>query len=219
MPPEEQLPSNVIRFPSQRRGPAQPSLPGIESEDRNEREVTVLMAEIRDWHVVSEKLSHPQARIALSKTIDAALAALSDAGGQAITLDGDPTQPTFSCEFEGEDAPGRALQAAVSVRRAVAETQSPAPPEEQFRVGMGLDTGEITNVKADDSLTYQAVGAMRMVAARLRDFAGPGQIFLTRAVFEDAGGTALVQPLGDVRINVHGETKEAFSLTSLAEEA
>lgn len=218
MPPEEQLPSNVIRFPEGRRSSGQSAIPGLGSDQvRHEREVTVLLAEIRDWPTVCERMGDAQARVALSKAIDGALTALGDQGAEGITLDGDPSQPNISCEFEGNDGPIRALRAAVAARRAIAESQSPAPPENQFRLGVGMDTGEIMHVKADDQLSYQAVGAMGMVAARLRDFAGPGQIFLTREVYEEAGGLAQVQPLGDVRVNIHGETKEAFSLTALME--
>jgi len=218
MPQEDELPSNVIRFPADRRSSAQSALPGLGSEQvRNGREVTVLLAEIRDWPAVSEKMGDAQARVALSKAIDGALTALGDQGAAGITLDGDPSQPNISCEFEGHDGPLRALRAAVAARRAVADSQAPAPPETQFRLGVGMDTGEIMHVRADERLSYQTVGAMGMVAARLRDFAGPGQIFLTREVYEEAEGLAQVQPLGEVRINVHGETKEAFSLTSLME--
>jgi len=218
VPTEEQLPSNVIRFPADRRASPQSSLPGIDGDQiRHEREVTVLLAEIRDWPAVSEKLGDAQARVTLSRAIDGALAAFGEHGADGITLDGDPSQPTISCEFDGDDGPIRALRAAVAARRAIADSQAPAPPENQFRLGVGLDTGEMMHVKADDQLSYQAVGAMRMVATRLRDFAGPGQVFLTREVYEEAGGLAQVQPLGEVRINVHGETKEAFSLTALME--
>ena len=82
------------------------------------------------------------------------------------------TLQDISGEFEGGDASLRAIRAAVAARQTIAEAQSPAPPEQQFRVAMGIDTGEILQVRADESLTYQAVGAMRMVAARLRDAAG-----------------------------------------------
>ena len=37
-----------------------------------------------------------------------------------------------------------ALRAALAIRRALAEAQAPAPPEEQFRIAMGIDAGHIT---------------------------------------------------------------------------
>lgn len=218
MPQEGHLPDNVLAFPQGgKAAAAEPTLPGLAETASQEREVTVLLAELRDWSTVSSEMGAERARRVLSKVIDSVLACLGEFDGQHLVLDGDPAQPTVSCEFEGHDAPARALRAAVAIRNTVSETQTPSAPEEQFRVGMGIDAGEITDI-TDETMTYQAVGAMRMVAARLRDFAGPGQIFLTRRVYEDVDpGFVEVQPLGDIRISVHGETKEAFSLTSLSE--
>jgi class 3 adenylate cyclase len=54
-----------------------------------------------------------------------------------------------------------------------------------------------------------------MCASRLRDFAGPGQVFFSDTVFDAAEGAAVAQPLGGVRINQHGETREAYSLSDL----
>jgi len=212
----EGLPDNVIAFPAGGKA-GTPKLPGTADPSNVQREVTVLLAEVRDWTTVSSALGAVKARTLLSKVIEATLAILGDSGGEHLVLDGDPAQPTISCEFEGHDAPIRALRAAVAIREGVADMQRSAPAGQRYRIAMGLDTGEITHV-SDESITYQAVGAMRMVAARLRDFAGPGQIFVTRHVYEEARLPSIqVEPLGDVRISAHGDTKEAFSLTSLSE--
>ena len=211
-----ELPDNVIAFPAGGKAGA-PELPGITDPSSLQREVTVLLAEVRDWAAVSSALGVTKARTVLSKVLEATLAQLGEAGGEHLVLDGDPAQPTISCEFEGQDAPVRALKAAMAIREGAAEMQESAQPDQRFRMAIGLDTGEITHV-SDETLTYQAVGAMRMVAARLRDFAGPGQIFLTRHVYEEAGPSSLqVESLGDIRISARGDTKEAFSLTSLSE--
>jgi len=211
-----ETPDNVIAFPAGGKA-GTPKLPGITDPSSLEREVTVLLAEVRDWTTVSSALGTTKARKVLSKVIETTLARLGDFGGEHLVLDGDPAQPTISCEFEGGDAPVRALRAAIATREGAADTQRSAQPGQRFRIAMGLDTGEITHV-SDETLTYQAVGAMRMVAAQLRDFAGPGQIFLTRHVYEEAGPSSLeVETLGDVRISSRGDTKEAFSLTSLSE--
>lgn len=210
-----QLPDNVIAFPTGGRT-ANPELPGMAQTASHEREVTVLLAEVRDWKAVSTAVGEDKARQTLSRVIEATLSCLGDFGGEHLVLDGDPAQPTISCEFEGPDAPARALKAAVAIREAVAGAQGQTSPE-VFRMAMGLDTGEITQV-SDETLTYQAVGGMRRVAAKLREFAGPGQVFLTRLVYEEAGPSFVqAESLGEIRISTHGETKEAFSLTGLSE--
>ena len=215
--------SNVIPFPGARRdhpsaeGPRPRASHGSAAPDADDRSrvVTLLLAELRAWNEVSERLGADQARDALSRAIDGALASLRDAGALELTLEGATTQPTLSATFEGQDGPSLALQAAVTLRRAVAGAQNPEPPEHQFRVGTGIDAGPIVDAFTPDDVRFEAVGTLRMCAARLRDFAGPGQVFFSDTVFEAAQGTAVAQPLGGIRINQHGETREAYSLSDL----
>jgi class 3 adenylate cyclase len=173
------------------------------------------MAELRGWTAISERIGVSQAEHALAETLDHALTALTERGGRDVTLEGDATQPAVSCTFGDPDSPMTALRAAVGLRLAVAEAQSPAPPEHQFRVGMGLDAGNVTTVTSDDGVSFESVGPIRMFAAKLRDFAGSGQIFMSAAVYLDARDLAHVQSLGQVRVNAYGDTREAFSLTDM----
>jgi class 3 adenylate cyclase len=211
VPPDD--PSNVIPFPAHRRAATQAALPLDEGE--GERRVTLLLAALRGWEQVVAELGTAQARVGLGRATSAALEVLGDAGARSITVDGDPVAPALGCEFEGETSALDALKTAVAMRRAVASAQSPAPPEHQFRIGIGLDHGTIVTVQASEHLSFDAVGTMRMVAEKLRDFAGPGQIFLSRRVLEACEEAVETQRLGDIRINIHGEAEEAFSLTDL----
>lgn len=179
------------------------------------RVVTLLLAELRSWNDVAERLGIDQAREALSRTIDGALASLSQSGAADLTLEGAPTQPTLSATFEGDNGPPSALRAAVALRRAIAEAQSPQPPEQQFRVGTGIDAGPIVDAATPEDVRFEAVGTLRICASRLRDFAGPGQVFFSDTVFDASQDAAVAQPLGGVRINQHGETREAFSLSDI----
>lgn len=216
MTPDEDS-SNVIPFPS--RGRDQPAVRGLENEEsdegRSRRRVTLLLAELRGWADVSEQLGSEQAGVSMSRAVDRALSTLGEKQGHDIVLEGDATQPAFSCTFEGPGGPLHALRAAIAVRRAIAEVQSPAPPERQFRIGIGIDSGDVEDVSGDDAPSYQAVGSIRMFATRLRDFAGTGQIFLSAEVYEGVEGLAQVQALGEVRVNAYGDARAAFSLTDL----
>ena len=185
------------------------------NEADRSRVVTLMLAELRSWNEVVERLGIDHARDALSRTIDGALGSLSREGASDLTLEGAPTQPTLSATFEGDLGPSAALRAAVALRRAIAEVQAPEPPERQFRVGTGIDAGPIVDAATPDDVRFEAVGTLRMCASRLRDFAGPGQVFFSDTVYEAARDAAVAQPLGGVRINQHGETREAFSLSDI----
>lgn len=224
--------SNVIPFPSHRIGAGaqaadastgQPSLPGMgaavdagDAKDTAARQ-TILSAELRGWTAISERIGPSQAEHSLSGTIDQALAALAEWNASDVTIEGDAMQPAITCTFEGSESPARAVRAAVDLRRAIAEAQSPSPAEHQFRVGMGLDSGDVLRAITEDDVAFESVGPIRMFAAKLRDFAGAGQIFMSVAVYLDVRDVAHVQSLGEVRLNAYGETREAFSLTDLSE--
>ncbi len=206
MPPDD---DNVIPFPGTG---AQPQLGDAVGP---ERALTILMAELRGWIDIVEHIGESAAQRALSTAIDRILDVLGRRGAVDIIVEGGATQPTVSAAFEGPNGPLKGLDAAVAIRRAVSRAQSPAPPEHQFRVGTGVDSGEVVASRTPDGVPFDAVGTIRMCAAKLKDFAGPGQIFLSEAVYARTDHLATAQPLGAVRVNPHGDTQDAYSLTDL----
>ncbi len=176
--------------------------------------MTLLLAEIRGWGEIAERIGRQQAERALSGAIDHALTALTEMGGHEVTLEGEPNQPAMSATFEGQTASIRALQAAVALRHAVTQAQSPAPAEDQFRVGIGVSTGDVADLETESG-SVKKVGATRMIASRLREFAGAGQVFLSSTTYQEAGSVAAVRPLGEVRINAYGDRADAYCLTDL----
>ncbi len=206
MPPDD---DNVIPFPG---SGAQPQLGDAVGPDRA---LTIVMAELRGWNDIVEHIGEQRAQQSLSASIDRVLEVLGQRGATDITVEGGAIQPTVTAAFEGPTGPIRALDAAVAIRRAVSRAQSPAPPEHQFRVGTGVDAGEVVASWTPDGVPFDAVGTIRMCAAKLKDFAGPGQIFFSETVHARTDHLATAQPLGAVRVNPHGETQDAYSLTDL----
>lgn len=212
-------PDNVIPFPGRRTDDAA----AFGADDAPQYEpsstVTVVLGELRGWTVVSEQMGREDAERGLSLSVEALLGALGESNAEDLTLEGDATQPGFSCGFEGNDGAIRALRAAQRGRRAVEDAQEALPAEKRFRVSIGVSTGEVRSATTvgDDPVSFRSVGAIKMFAARLRDFAGAGQIFLSADTYEEAKSAAVVTPLGDVRVNAYGDTRTAYSLTELQE--
>lgn len=212
-------PDNVIPFPSRRADqsaePAAEDAPPSGSSST----MTIVLGELRGWPAVSEQIGREDAERGLSISVEALLGSLGESSAEDLTLEGDATQPAFSCGFEGNDGALRALRAAQGARRAVEAAQEALPAEKRFRVSIGVSTGEVRSATTagDDPVSFRSVGAIKMFAARLRDFAGAGQIFLSADTFEEAKDAAVVTPLGDVRVNAYGDTRIAYSLTELQE--
>lgn len=209
--------SNVVAFPVRRRGAGAASWThrGDRLRRRAERRATVLFAELRGWRVITGAIGRPEAEAGLARLVDRALETLLDFGAFDVTLDGQPLQPTVSATFDGPGHALGALHAADALRREVAAAQSPTPPRLQFQVCTGLHTGDIVHVELgeEDPVSFRSIGTLRSFAARLQEFAGPGQVFLSAATYEELPHHVSARSIGDVRMNGHGEKQEAFALT------
>jgi class 3 adenylate cyclase len=219
-------PSNVIPFPAHRRGTIEDTLSGFAGRDRAEgwfteraeRPATSLFVELRGWRTIVDLAGPVQAEETLARVVHRALEALSALGAGELTVGGEPMQPVLSCWFEGEGHGLRGLLAASAVREAADEAQLSALPGHRFQACAGLSSGTVVDaaVGAEADLRFRSVGTIRMFAARLQEFAGPGQVFLSRDTAEAAAPRARVRSIGEVRVNAAGERREAFLLTGIA---
>jgi class 3 adenylate cyclase len=130
-------------------------------------------------------------------------------------------QPILSCTFDGSGHALRALRAANAVRDEVARAQFPTPAGHQFQVCTGINTGEIVDadIGGGARMTFQSVGTIQTLAARLQEFAGPGQIFLSSETYRETIEAVRVLSIGEVRVNAAGEKREAFLLLEVTAES
>jgi adenylate cyclase len=221
------VPSNVIRFPAHRRGSIEDTMSGFAGRDRAEgwfteraeRPATSLFVELRGWRTIVDLAGPIQAEETLARVVRRSLEALSALGAGELTVGGEPMQPVLSCWFEGEGHGLRGLLAASAVREAADAAQLSELPGHRFQACAGLSSGTVVDaeVGSEGDLRFRSMGTIRMFAARLQEFAGPGQVFLSRDTAEAAGPRARVRSIGEVRVNTAGERREAFLLTGIAE--
>lgn len=202
-------------------GPLRATPRGVRSEAAepppagSSRGTTLVLAELRGWWTVVDRLGPGRPEEVLAGCIEEGLHALASFGGLDVTLAGDPRQPVLAARFEGPEHTLRALQAATALRAAVAGAQEPAPPGEQLHACIGVSTGDVTETTLGPGVRVRSVGTIRLLAARLQEFAGPGQVFLCVDTFRRAAECLRVQPLGEVRVNPWGERREAFCLLEI----
>lgn len=204
----DELPSNVIRFPGRVDASA-----GRRSG--SPFDTTLLATQIRGWSDVVDALGERAASAALGRAVDATIETIGEHGGSDVVVEGAAGQPDVTATFSGPHGPQRAIAAAASLRVDVARVQSPAEPDHQFRVGSGIDTARTGVRSTSDGVAYVETGTLRAAATRLRDFAGPGQIFLTDTTLASLGDSVTVQPLGPIRVDPDGQSRDTFSLTQL----
>jgi class 3 adenylate cyclase len=214
----EQPLAGVIRFPGHRLGTIEETMAGLRGPatpeaSRREGRVTVLEADIRGFARVADAVGRSDAERQLREVFDQALRAVTALGPRTVSAASEPTGPVISATFEGPDHCGRALEAATALRDAVDAMRSPRQPG--FEACAGIDSGDEVEASSP-GIAFRSVGTVRMFAARLREFAGPGQVFLSDDARSELAGRALVRSIGLVRTNAGGETREAFCLLDAA---
>ena len=114
---------------------------------------------------------------------------LNEQGGRIVKTTGDGLLVEFGSVVD-------ALDSAVRIQRAIAETEANAPRERRIQYRAGINLGDIV-IDGDD-----IVGDGVNIAARLEGLAEPGGISITASVFEQVVGKLdlVFDDLGDLQV-------------------
>lgn len=150
------------------------------------REVTVLFADLQGYSDLCERVPLEELTSVLGRYLAVALEAIRGEGGVVDRWMGDAVLGWFNAPRDLPDHPYRALRAAWRMQQAVGALHPTLPPEGRRRFRIGLHTGEVWvgPLGTPDYWTYTVVGSVVNYARRLQEAAPPGQIMLSRAVFE-----------------------------------
>ena len=186
---------------------------------RIERRVTMLFADLRGWKKVAERAGNETASALCQQVVDRLLAIVSEFGGSDVTVSGDPTKPQVSAVFGGGDHAVRALHAAWSMRETALNSLHSAFGKDRFQICIGLNSGTVSDTRvAGSGLSFRASGTVRMFTTRLREFAGPGQVFISGETYEQVSDMVRVRSIGTVRTNPDGDKSPAYCVMSLVDD-
>lgn len=137
-----------------------------------EREVTVLFADIRGFTTLSERLP-PQALVALlNRFFERASRAVEGERGIIDKYIGDAVMALFGAPLALDNAPDCALRAACALRSAVAALNDELAREGHppLGIGVGVNTARVVagNIGSSRRLNYSVIGDGVNVAARLQ---------------------------------------------------
>lgn len=212
----EERPPNVLSFPSLRWAGA--PRPGRDERPvrRTERRISILSIELRGGGAAGA-LSTVERDLAFAYALDQVLDALLGFEAFDLSLDGSTTQPVLTASLEGGDHAFRSVLAAVAVRDAVIGSHRRPAAEHLPHACIGVNTGALTDTTIGDDppVSFASVGLLRSFAARLREWANPGEILLSGTTLEEVRDRVTVRPAGPIGVNRHGETEDAYRLLTL----
>ncbi len=190
-----------------------------------EREVTILFADLRGFTTFAEKLPPRDVVTQLNRYLDRMSAAIEAEGGVIDKFIGDEIMALFGAPVSSPDSAHRALQAAFGMRRALAalnaEFAAEGLPELAF--GIGINTARVIagNIGSTRRLNYSVIGDGVNLAARLQsqtrnpDFAA--DLIVSATTLESARQVAPYEArdLGAVQVKGRTESTRIFAVSGL----
>ncbi|MBI2511402.1 MAG: HAMP domain-containing protein [Opitutae bacterium] len=173
-----------------------------------EREVTILFSDLRDFTTLSEKLPPRELLALLNRYLDRMSAIVEKHGGVIDKYIGDAIMALFGAPVATERAAARALAAAREMKAALAELnrELAAEGKPQLALGIGINTGRVVagNMGSHTRLNYTVIGDGVNLASRLesltKDASYGTTIIVSEATAVAADALDDLRPLGSVTV-------------------
>ncbi len=187
------------------------------------KRATVFFCDLVGSTAIAENLDPEVYRELLDRYLELVLAEIYRFEGIVNQLAGDGFMALFGAPIAHEDAPERAVRAALAIQSSLGELSKRLLAERgvALRARIGIHTGIVVagTVGNDLKMDYTAIGDTTNLAARLQSIAAPGTIVIsdaTRALLHGRFGTS---PVGPFDVKGRSEPVTAHQVDGLAERA
>jgi class 3 adenylate cyclase/DNA-binding CsgD family transcriptional regulator len=179
--------------------------------------VTVLFADLVGYTALSAQVGEEGLFTLTDELYELLIHEVHRYEGTVNELTGDGLVAFFGAPLAVEQAPQRAVRAALALQEAVAHVSARVEHERGVRIQLrvGINTGPVivgtvgTNLRMD----YKAVGHTVILAARMEQTAAPGTIQLTEHTYKLVAGYFHCDDLGLVSVKGVAEKVRAYRVT------
>ena len=159
-----------------------------------EREVTILMSDLRGFTALAARLS-PQAVISfLNLYLEAMVEVIGFYGGTIDEIIGDAILVIFGAPLPSEDHAAKAVACGLAMQLAMPTVNQrlSAMGASELEMGIGINTGRVIvgNIGSERRTKYAAVGSNVNMAGRIESFTTGGQLLVSEST-RSAVGAAL----------------------------
>ncbi|MBD5509563.1 MAG: adenylate/guanylate cyclase domain-containing protein [Lachnospiraceae bacterium] len=166
------------------------------------RHIAVLFVDIRGFTTMSESLKPEEVVEILNEYLGLTTQSIFDNGGTLDKFVGDATMAVFNAPFELDDYIFRAVATAWDMQagaEAIAEKfRKRYGKSVSFGIGVNCGNAVVGNIGCDFRMDYTAIGDTVNTAARLESNARPGQILISKDVYEAVKDRVTVTPIGEI---------------------
>jgi class 3 adenylate cyclase/tetratricopeptide (TPR) repeat protein len=189
---------------------------GRAAAEGERRLVTVLFADVVGSTALAERLDPEDMRHVIERATGIMLEHVERAEGVVNQFTGDGVMALFGAPLALEDAPRRAVQAALGMQRALGALgdELRAGRGIDLRVRIGVHTGLVVvgDMGNERRTEYMAVGDTTNVAARLQTLAAPGTVVVSEATQRLVATFFVLRDLGPQTVKGKAEPVHAFEV-------
>jgi adenylate cyclase len=190
-----------------------------------EREVTMLFSDLRDFTSWSEKLAPTDVLVLLNRYLDRMSGIVEKHGGVVDKYIGDAIMALFGAPLAAADDADRAIAAAREMEAALGELNRELVAEGKpaLAFGVGINTARVVagNMGSKTRLNYTVIGDGVNLASRLegltKDPAYGTRIIVSEATLRAARNPPPSRPLGDVKVKGKADAVRIFALNAKGE--
>jgi adenylate cyclase len=186
--------------------------------DGHRAEITVLICDLRDFPAFAESVE-PEELMDVLREYHTAVG--GEINRRACTLErfvGARMTVFFNDPLPCADAPEQAVRLAVAMRNRVwelAERWSRQGYDLHPAIGIAQGHATLGRVGFEGRSDYAAIGRVTVLAERLCEAAGPGQILVSQRVHAASEQVAIAQPLGELALRGLARPAQAFDVVGL----
>ncbi len=190
-----------------------------------EREVTILFCDLRDFTTLSEKMMPTDVLNLLNRYLDRMSTIIEKHGGVIDKYIGDAIMALFGAPVADPAAPSKAIAAAREMAQALNTFNRELATEgrPQLAFGVGINTGRVVagNMGSKTRLNYTVIGDGVNLASRLetltKDPAYGTPIIISEATLRAIKDPPPARALGEVRVKGKAEAVKIFALEAKGE--
>jgi len=170
-----------------------------------EREVTVLFADVRGFTTITERTPVIELVNTLNRYLSVIIEATLKHDGMVNKLGGDSIMAIWNAPVELEGHAVLAVRAAICALRDIRELQEHEPGLPKMDFGIGINTGKVVagNMGSVNRLEYSVIGDAVNTAARLTDMVPGGEIWIGSNSYDLVTDSIVTEPLPP--LNVRGK--------------
>ena len=182
-----------------------------------QRDITILFADIRGFTSFSEKQSPAELVAVLNRYLAAGAEAVLAQEGTVDKFIGDAVMAWFNAPLPQADHSLRAVRAALALESAVESLHAELPPEAHLSFGVGIHYGEAVLgwIGTEKRLEYTAIGDCINTAKRIQENAAKNQILISKEVYERVRDEVEVKPYVPLHVRGKSEAVEVYEVVGL----